>query len=82
MNTFLQGMVCSEDVLYFIIVIAMFLSSCFLKIQLGRARYSGLSKMMRYGGVFAVAMLAGYVTSRPVLKVYYDGTYTKANTIS
>ncbi|MBC5622845.1 Gldg family protein [Butyricimonas hominis] len=81
-NTFLQGMVCSEDVLYFIIVIAMFLSSCFLKIQLGRARYSGLSKMMRYGGVFAVAMLAGYVTSRPVLKVYYDGTYTKANTIS
>lgn len=81
-STFLRGMVCSEDVLYFVIVIAMFLSFCFLKIQLGRARYSSLSKMMRYGGVFAVAMLVGYVTSRPELKVYYDGTYTKANTIS
>ena len=81
-DEFISGLICSEDLLYFIIVIAMFLSFCFLKIQLGRARYSGLSKMMRYGGVFAVAMLAGYVTSRPVLKVYYDGTYTKANTIS
>ena len=29
-----------------------------------------------------IAMLAGYVTSRPMLKAYYDGTNTKANTIS
>ena len=81
-GTFLKGMICSEDVLYFVIVIAMFLSFCFLKLQLGRARYSGMSKMLRYGGVFMIAMLAGYVTSRPMLKAYYDGTYTKANTIS
>ena len=81
-STFLKGMICSEDLLYFVIVIVMFLSFCFLKLQLGRSRYSGLSKMLRYGGVFVVAMLAGYVTSRPMLKGYYDGTYTKANTIS
>ena len=31
-GTFLKGMICSEDVLYFVIVIAMFLSFCFLKL--------------------------------------------------
>ena len=81
-GNFIKGMLCSEDVLYFIILSLMFLCFSVLKMQLQRERCSLTSKVLRYVGVFVVAMLLGYITSRPALKLYYDATYTKVNTLS
>lgn len=81
-NAFIKGLICSEDIFYFVILSGMFLSFAVLKLELLRESCSFAGKATRYLGVFAVAMLLGYVTSRPVMKVYHDSTYTKANTLT
>ena len=62
-------MICSEDFLYFVIMTAMFLGFAILKLQFIRERRSVLSKVGRFLGVFIVAMLLGYVTSRPYVTI-------------
>ena len=81
-DTFNRGMICSEDVLYFLILIAMFLCFTVLRIQLYREVCSFGGKIVRYLGVFIVAMLLGYITSRPMMKMYYDASHTKRNTLT
>ena len=81
-GTFINGMICSEDFLYFVIMTAMFLGFAILKLQFIRERRSMLSKVGRFLGVFIVAMLLGYVTSRPTLRFYHDSTHTKTNTLT
>lgn len=81
-GTFINGMICSEDFLYFVIMTAMFLGFAILKLQFIRERRSMLSKVGRFLGVFIVAMLLGYVTSRPMLRLYHDSTHTKTNTLT
>ena len=81
-NTFIAGMICSEDVFYFVIMSAMFLGFAILKLQLCRESCSFMGKLGRYMGIFVVALLLGYITSRPMMKWYYDATYTKDNTLT
>lgn len=81
-QTFVRGMICTEDVFYFVIIAVMFLWFTMLRIQFYREICSLGGKVMRYLGVFAVAMLLGYLSSRPMMKAYYDGTYTKENTLT
>lgn len=81
-NFLLSGLICSEDLLYFLIVIAMFLVITILKLQSGRQKRSGLTMTGIYGGVIIVAMLLGYTTSRPMLMTYYDVSRTKINTLT
>lgn len=81
-GTFINGMICSEDFLYFVIMTTMFLGFAVLKLQFIRERRSLLSKVGRFLGVFVIAMLLGYVTSRPMLRLYYDSTHTKSNTLT
>ena len=81
-NTFINGLICSEDVLYFIIMTLLFLSFAVLKLELLRESISFFKKMARYLGIFVVAMLLGYLTSRPVFKIYYDATHTQKNTLT
>ena len=81
-DNFIKGLICSEDVLYFIILSVMFVCFAVLRLQLKRERCPVWNKVARYAGVFVGAMLLGYLTSRPVVKFYYDSTYTKANTLS
>ena len=81
-NNFIKGLIGSEDVLYFVILSCMFLEFAILKMQLKRERCSFLNKTVRYLGVFMIAMLSGYFTSRPVLKFYHDSTFNKINTLT
>ena len=81
-DNFIKGLICSEDVLYFVILSVMFVCFAVLRMQMGRERRTGWSKAGRYVGVFVAAMLLGYLTSRPMVKFYYDSTYTKSNTLS
>lgn len=81
-DTFLNGMICSEDAFYFIIVIVLFLSLSILKLKFERTTTKSFSKTLQYIGVLCAALLVGYVSSQPKLMCYYDATATKANTLT
>ncbi|WEK35033.1 MAG: Gldg family protein [Candidatus Pseudobacter hemicellulosilyticus] len=81
-DTFISGMITSEDLLYFVIVISLFLGFTIIKMQGARQRRSWLVSSGRYAMVFGIAMLLGYFSSQPKLMTYYDATATKVNTLT
>lgn len=81
-ESFIQGLLTSEDLLYFIIIIGLFLSFAIIKMQSGRQRTSAGVAMGKYAGVFMLAAALGYLSSRPALKGYVDTTRPKLNTLS
>ncbi len=81
-DEFIGGLICSEDFLYFVIVIAMFLMLCILRLQARRQRISWIVRWGKYLGVVGIAMLLGYLSSRPVFMSYYDASRTKFNTLT
>jgi ABC-2 type transport system permease protein len=81
-DTFIMGMIASEDLLYFLIVIALFLALTVLKLQSGRQKVNWLVSWGRYLAVFSAAMALGYFSALPKLKGYLDATYAKVNTLA
>lgn len=79
---FLFGLFSSEDFLYFIIVVALFLTLATCRLQAARQKSRWTASVWKYVAVVSVAMLLGYATSRPILKIYYDATATKYNTLT
>ena len=79
---FINGLICSEDLLYFIIVTALFLGLTVVRLQSNRQK-SPLTVMLgKYIGVLLLACLLGYISSRPHLMTYYDATDMKTNTLT
>lgn len=81
-RVFLDGMICSREIIYFILVICMFLAFTFIKLQSERLKKTVLRTGSSYLIVFLVVVLAGYASSRPVMIAYYDATATKVNTLT
>lgn len=81
-DTFINGMITSQDVLYFLIVIGMFLGFTILKLQSGRQKSSWIANFGKYAGVFMAAMLIGYFSAKPSLMSYLDVTRNKTNTLT
>ncbi len=81
-NTFIAGLITSEDLLYFIMVILLFVSFTIIKLQVERKKISAWATFSRYAVTLIVVCLVGYVSALPSFKVYYDTTYSKVNTIS
>lgn len=79
---FLEGMICSRDILYFILVIFMFLAFTYIKLQGERLKKSILRTSTSYLLVVVFVLLVGYGSSRPVMIAYYDVTATKVNTLT
>ena len=79
---FIQGLICSEDVLYFLIVIGMFLAWTTLRLINQVQKRTWTTRWGAYLGIFVLAMGIGYLSSRPTLMGYYDATYTKSNSLS
>ena len=79
---FLSGMICREDVLYFIIVISLFIILSVMRLQAARKRRSKAVTFARYFAVIGGALFIGYLTSLPVSKFYYDATALKKNTLT
>lgn len=75
----ISGLLCSEDILYFVIVISMFLLLSILKLQSTRQRFlfHGLGKISWRGGDRDVV---GTIVSS--VMCYYDATETKRNTLT
>ena len=78
----IAGLICSEDILYFIIVIAVFLGFCIIKLQSGKQRTTWYMVFSKYVGVFIVAIFLGYLSSRPMLKFFHDSTANKIKTLT
>lgn len=81
-DEFVQGLICSEDVLYFIIVSALFLALTVIRLQACRQKSPFLVTFGKYLSVFLVVCFLGFVSSRPVFKIYHDATTTKRNTLT
>ena len=81
-DSLIEGMICSQDVLYFFIVIVLFLVLSILKLKFARTSVKPAVKWMQYTLTVCAALLVGYTTTRPKLMGYYDATATKANTLT
>lgn len=81
-STFISGMICSEDLLYFPLVTALFLSLTIIRLVAVRQKVRFMVTLGRNLGVILVICLMGYFSSRPKLMGYYDATSTKWNTLT
>lgn len=79
---FIEGLIASDDVFYFLIVIGFFLALSILKLNTEKSIMSFKTKVLKYSAIVVVAMLLGYISSTPYTKYYYDATYTKSNTLT
>src|SRR5882757_1504371 len=76
-----HGLMTSRDIIYFLIIPCLFLGFTYIKLK-GRMEtkpwyvHSG-----RYVAVTAMAVLIGYICSRPAMTAYFDTTATHRNTI-
>lgn len=81
-SEFISGLICSEDVLYFIIVPGMFLSWAILRTRNRVWHGNWLRRWGQYLGVLFISLFLGYLSSRPVLMCYHDSTREKTQTLS
>ena len=81
-DNFMIGMICSEDVLYFVVVVMLFLLMTIIRLQGRRQKVGFVRSLGKYVGVWGLAVVLAYVSSRPVFKYYYDATHTKMNTLT
>ncbi|MDR2131143.1 MAG: Gldg family protein [Odoribacteraceae bacterium] len=81
-NEAIGGLLCSEDLLYFLIVSGLFLSLSILRLKSVRQKSSWGLSWSKYTGVVIAAMLLGYLTSRPTLMGFHDTTRTKQRTLT
>lgn len=80
-ETFIRGMVCSEDLLYFIILTLLFLGLTIIRLHAVRKKIPFKLTAVKNIGVIALACGLGYLSSRPVLMGYCDATANKVNTL-
>ncbi len=81
-SEFIDGLICSEEVLYFLIVISLFLSLSILRLRAIRQKTYWAVSLGKYVAVSLLAATLGYVTSRPKLMFFYDATRTKVRTLT
>ncbi|MDR1274174.1 MAG: Gldg family protein [Odoribacteraceae bacterium] len=81
-ETMVSGLARGEDVCYFLLVIALFITLAAIKVASGKHPVSHLASIARYGSVTVVVLLAGYVTSLPRLGTFFDATAIKGNTLA
>ncbi|WP_257667317.1 Gldg family protein [Parapedobacter tibetensis] len=81
-NEFIGGIISSEDVIYFITVIGLFLSLSILRFKAVRQKIRFTVSLGRYLLAVGLAVLIGYVSSRPAMMYFYDATRTKLRTLT
>ena len=81
-DEFLWGLICSDDIIYFVVVSLLFLGLSILRLESGRKNDVKTVKVAKYVGMVVVCLLIGYITSMPVFKVYYDATENKQRTLT
>jgi ABC-2 type transport system permease protein len=77
-DTFIAGLITTEDILYFILVNVLFVSYCIFRLQAIRKKQSTGKNLLKFGGITLAVFFIGYLTTLPFIKLYYDSTYRKA----
>ncbi|WEK33677.1 MAG: Gldg family protein [Candidatus Pseudobacter hemicellulosilyticus] len=77
----LRGLVTTKDIIYFVVIVAMFVSFTILKLKGTRESKPWYLKVVRYLGVIIVCLAIGYISSRPRFVGYFDLTSNKSNTL-
>lgn len=81
-DVFMEGLMCSQDILYFLLVIFLFIALSVIKLQGERTKQTKLTSGVKYSSVVLIVLFVGYLSTIPKLIVYYDGTATKRNTLT
>ena len=81
-ETFIAGLICSEDLIYFVTVTALFLVLAILRISNKRRSRSGKVRFAGYAAAVLITVAVAFLSSRPQLMGFYDVTATKSNTIT
>ncbi|MDD2583853.1 MAG: Gldg family protein [Bacteroidales bacterium] len=81
-GNFIDGLITSKDIAYFLVIVFIFLSLSVIKLNSGRSKESIGKSILRYSSVVVFAALVAYISSRPNLTLFYDATQNKANTLS
>lgn len=81
-DAFIKGLITSEDLFYFLLVIGLFFSLSVIRLQSLKNKYNIATQAGRYILVVIIAVLFGYVSSRPQLILYFDATQIKRNTLT
>jgi ABC-2 type transport system permease protein len=81
-DTFINGLICSEDVLYFILVSGLFISFTTFRLKGIREKSLKYISLIRYTGAFIIIVILGYISTIPSLMVYHDSTRTNENTLT
>lgn len=77
-----MGLICSEDVVYFISVIALFLTLPMMKLKYERGKESNLKMVLHYFGVVIGISAIAFISSRASIMTYHDATQTNHKTLS
>ena len=77
-----NGLICSDDVVYFVVVIGLFLGLSILKINGTKVRYAPVAICLRYLALVCVAILVGFASSRASLMTFFDATQNKRMTLA
>lgn len=77
-----NGLICSEDVLYFIILIVLFVNLTIMRLNNVRQKTPKDKSLARYFALVFAAFAVGYISTNPYLMFFYDATETKECTLS
>jgi ABC-2 type transport system permease protein len=78
----LGGLITTNDVIYFIVIVYIFLGLTIYKLQTGRETKAWYVAAGRYIAIVVSALAIGYITSRPSLIGYWDTTANQDNTLT
>lgn len=79
---FSGGLICSEDIIYFLVVIALFLFMTIIRMQSRRQKTTWMLSFGKYAAIWLIAILIAWFSSRPAFMSYHDATRLKVNTIT
>jgi ABC-2 type transport system permease protein len=80
-DSLIYGLIRSKDIVYFLVVIALFLGLTMLKLQSGRESKSFAVQATRYLLLIAVCIGIGYISALPKFTGYIDTTSQHIRTI-
>lgn len=81
-DTFISGLICSEDIIYFITIILLFLSLTVILQTSRREKRKWYFSSSKIIGILLIVIFIGYFSSKPVFMGFYDVTRTKQNTLT
>lgn len=81
-STFIEGMLCSEDLIYFPVITLMFLMLTIIRLNAIRQKQRFTAVLGKNVLVIFVVCVIAYVSSRPLFIFYYDMTHNKKNTLT